>query len=176
MRYVVVCDVGGAGGAFNNSLRKEVYEKMGVKSSSLPAHITIKAPFEHEGAVTELEQVLEEFCAKEYAAPFWLRGYDHFEDRVIYMHVDMSEEGQALHERLIDAMAKVPYITFDKKDGKDKVFHVTVSSKRVAPIYHQLWDYVQQYACQFECLFDNVSLYSWDESKWKLESVFKLQK
>lgn len=176
MRYVVVCDVGGEGGLFNHTLRKEVYEKMGVKSSSLPAHFTIKAPFEYEGAVTELEQVLEEFCQKEYAAPFKLRGYDHFEDRVIYMHVEMSKEGQALHDRLIDAMEKVPYITFDKKDGKDKIFHVTVSSKRVSPIYHELWDYVHQYPCDFECMFDNLTLYSWDEHRWKCERVFKLQK
>ena len=175
MRYVVVCDVLGEGGRFNNNLRREVYEKLGVKSSSLPAHFTIKAPFEHEGSIEDLEKVLEVFCHKEHAAPFRLKGYDHFDDRVVYMHVDMSDEGQAMHSRLIDAMAEVPYIIFDKKDGKDKIFHVTVSSKKVAPMYNKLWDYVHQYPCDFECMFDNISLYRWDDYKWQLHKKFEFK-
>ena len=175
MRYVVVCDVGGEGGQFNNKLRREVYEKLGVKSSSLPAHFTIKAPFEKEGSIEELENLLDSFCKTEHAAPFTLNGYDHFEDRVIYMHVDMSEEGQIMHNRLIDRMSEIPYILFDKKDGKDKIFHVTVSSKKVAPIYNILWQYVHQYPCHYECMFDNISIYRWDHSKWILHKRYELK-
>ena len=46
MRYVVVSVVKGEAGNFNNNLRKEVYEKFNAKSSKLPAHFTIKSPFE----------------------------------------------------------------------------------------------------------------------------------
>ncbi|ETJ38248.1 hypothetical protein Q604_UNBC07620G0001, partial [human gut metagenome] len=46
MRYVIVSVVKGPAGNFNNNLRKEVFEKLGAKSSKLPAHFTIKAPFE----------------------------------------------------------------------------------------------------------------------------------
>lgn len=175
MRYVIVCDVKGRGGEFNNHLRKEAYEKLGAKSSSLPAHFTIKAPFEVDEPTTELKEVLEAFCKREKAAPFKLKGYDHFDDRVIYMHVEMSKEGQALHDRLIDAMGKIPYIQFDKQDGKDKVFHVTISSKRIQPIYEKLWKYVHQYPCDFDCLFDNISLYRWETNKWVLEKAFRLE-
>lgn len=175
MRYVVVCNVKGEAGDFNNRLRKEVYEKLGAKSSSLPAHMTLKAPFD-EDDITELEKSLEVFCKREKAQPFKIEGYDHFDDRVIYMKVNMSVEGQAMHDRLIDKMSEVPYICFDKKDGKDKIFHVTVSSKKIGPIYDQLWDYVHQYPCQFDCLFDNISIYKWDETSWKLHRVFELAK
>lgn len=175
MRYVIVSIVKGEAGAFNNNLRQEVREKLGAKSSSLPAHITLKAPFEYADEITEVEDRLQTFCKSEAAQPFNVEGYDHFDDRVIYMKVNMSSEGQAMHDRFIDEMSKVPYICFDKKDGKDKVFHITVSSKKIQSIYKQLWKYVHQYPCEFECQFDNISIYKWESESWKLFREFELK-
>lgn len=175
MRYVIVCDVTGEGGEFNNRLRREVYKNLGVKSSSLPAHFTIKAPFEHDQDLEELELKLEAFCRKEKAAPFELEGYNHFDDRVIYMDVKMSKEGISLHDRLIDVLEEIPYLKFDKKDGKDKIFHVTVSSKKVQPIYNELWEYVHQYPCHFQCSFNNITIYRWDHYKWVPYRKFLLE-
>lgn len=174
MRYVVVCVVRGEAGEFNNHLRREIWEKFKAKSSKLPAHFTIKAPFEHSGEITELEGVLEEFCKGERAQSFKLEGYDHFDERVIYMHVDMSQEGKAMHDRLIDAMKQVAYIDFNQKDGKDKTFHVTIASKRLQPLYERVWQYVQQYPCKYECLFDNISIYKWEDETWTLYRAFEL--
>lgn len=175
MRYVIVCEVKGEGGKFNNHLRKEVYEKLGARSSTLPAHFTIKAPFEYEGDMSDLDEKLKQFCKDEKAAPFKLDGYNHFDDRVIYMDVAMSKEGKALHDRLIDTLIELPYLDFDKKDGKDKIFHVTVSSKKIQPIYSKLWEYVHQYPCKFECGFDNITLYKWEGHKWIEHRVYYLQ-
>ena len=58
MRYVVVSVVKGKAGNFNNNLRKEIYEKFNAKSSKLPAHFTIKSPFEADN-IRELENVVE---------------------------------------------------------------------------------------------------------------------
>lgn len=174
MRYVVVCVVKGEAGEFNNNLRKEIWDKFKARSSKLPAHFTIKAPFEYEGEITELTNVLEEFCAKEKAQPFRLEGYDHFDERVIYMHVNMSKEGKAMHDRLIDAMARVPYINLDQKDGKDKTLHVTIASKRLKPLYETVWHYIQQYPCEYDCNFDNISIYKWVDHTWKLYKEFVL--
>ena len=61
MRYVIVSVVKGKAGNFNNNLRKEVFQKFNAKSSKLPAHFTIKAPFEYDD-IEELEEVLQNFC------------------------------------------------------------------------------------------------------------------
>ena len=45
MRYVVVGVVKGEAGDFNNNLRKDLFEKFKARSSELPAHFTINAPF-----------------------------------------------------------------------------------------------------------------------------------
>ena len=63
MRYVIVSVVKGSAGKFNNNLRKEVFEKFQAKSSKLPAHFTIKAPFECED-INEVDKVVENFCKK----------------------------------------------------------------------------------------------------------------
>ena len=101
MRYVIVSVVKGKCGNFNNNLRKEVYEKFSVKSSKLPAHFTIKSPFETDD-ISLLEDVLDKFSKENYSQPYKVKGYDHFDDRVVYMKVFMSNEGKILHDNLID--------------------------------------------------------------------------
>lgn len=174
MRYVIVCVVKGEAGDFNNNLRKDILKRFNAKSSKLPAHFTIKAPFEYDGSIIDLENNLEEFCKREKGQSFRVSKYDHFDNRVIYMDVDMSKEGKKLHDRLIEEIDKSPYINFTKTDGKDKVFHVTLSSKKLPPIYEEVWNYVNKFECDFECKFDNITIYKWEENTWKIYREFLL--
>lgn len=175
MRYVIVSIIKGAPGDFNNNLRREVFKKFGAKSSKLPAHFTIKAPFEYEGDLNELENTLIEFTKIEKKEPLEIKGFDHFDDRVVFMKVNMSKEAKAVHDRLIDDMSKIDYINFDKKDGKNKLFHVTVSSKRIQPIFTELWEYVSKLSCDFRGEFDNISIFKWVDNTWMLHKEFILK-
>ncbi len=174
MRYVIVCVVKGSAGDFNNNLRRRVFEKFNLKSSKLPAHFTIKAPFEYDGNIEALENLIQGFCSEYDSRPYIIDGYDHFDDRVIYMKVKMSDEGKIMHNDLIDRMDKIDYIEFDKNDGRDKIFHVTIASKKLRPIYNDVWNYVKKYPCEFECLFDNISIYKWQNNTWELHRKFNI--
>ncbi len=174
MRYVIVCVLQNEAGAFNNQMRKDVWDKLKARSSKLPAHFTIKAPFEYDEPITELEEVLETFCQRERAYPFKLEGYGHFGDRVVYMHVDMSKEAKEVHDRLIDELRQVPYIHFSKQDDKDKTFHVTVASKRIQPVYQEVWEYANSKPCHFDCKFDDISIYKWEDNTWVLHKAYNL--
>lgn len=173
MRYVVVSVVKDKAGNFNNNLRKEVYEKFKARSSKLPAHFTIKAPFESDDII-QLENVFDSFCNENKAKPYKIKGYDHFDNRVIFMKVLMSKEGKELHDKLIEAMDNINYIKFDSHDGKDKIFHVTISSKKIQSMYDQLWDYVNKIPCDFECSFDNICIYKWENNTWVLHKEYLL--
>ncbi|WP_017416023.1 2'-5' RNA ligase family protein [Clostridium tunisiense] len=175
MRYVIVSVLKGAPGEFNNKLRKEVFKEFGAKSSKLPAHFTIKAPFEYEDELGELEKALENFCQKEKKEPFEIKGFDHFDNRVIFMRVNMSKAAKAVHDRLIDELSKINYINFDKKDGKNKVFHITVSSKRIQSVFKELWEYVNNLSCDFSGEFDNISIYKWSNDTWVLHKEYHLK-
>ena len=173
MRYVIVSVVKGEGGDFNNRLRNDIYKKFNAKSSKLPAHFTIKAPFESEN-INQLEITLENFVKNNNKANYTLTGYDHFDNRVIFMKVNMSNEGKKLHDKLIDQLNEINYINFNEKDGKNKIFHVTVSSKKIQKIYNELWDYVNQFPCNFHCHFDNICIYIWEDNTWKLYKEYLL--
>ncbi len=173
MRYVIVSVVKGNAGNFNNNLRKEVYEKFNAKSSKLPAHFTIKSPFETAN-IDELEYALNEFCSKTYSSSYMINGYDHFDDRVIFMKVLMSNEAKSIHDSLIDTINSINYINFNKLDDKDKIFHVTISSKKIKNIFNDLWDYVNSIPCNFDCKFDNISIYKWENNTWILHKEYEL--
>ena len=172
MRYVIVSVVKGKAGNFNNNLRKEVFQKFNAKSSKLPAHFTIKAPFEYDD-IEELEEVLQNFCKTHKRASYKIKNYNHFDNRAIYMEVIMSKEGKKLHDDLFDELNKISYINFGEKDGKDKIFHVTISSKKIQTIFDELWDYVNSIPCDFDCEFDNVSIFKWKNNTWILHKEYK---
>lgn len=174
MRYVIVSVVKGDAGDFNNNMRKDIYNNFKAKSSKLPAHFTIKAPFEYDGDISELESEIKNFCNNNKKASYVMDKYNHFDNRVIYMEVNMSEEGKKVHDKLIDVLDKFSYINFKEKDGKNKIFHVTLSSKNIRHIYGKLWQYVSDYPFSFNCYFDNVCIYKWDDFTWKLYREFKL--
>ena len=174
MRYVIVSVVKGDAGNFNNNMRKDVYEKFKAKSSKLPAHFTIKAPFDYDD-ISELERTLDKFSKKHEKAPYIIRGYNHFDNRVIYMDVIMSSQGKKLHDKLIDSLSNIHYVDFSKKDGKDKIFHITISSKKIQKIYDELWNYVNQFPCNYNCYFDNISIYKWQDNTWILHREYLLK-
>jgi len=92
------------------------------------------------------------------------------------MDMKMSEEGKALHDELISEMSRIPYIEFTNKDGKDKIFHITIGSKGIKSIYYDLWNYINKYPCNFHGYFDNVSIYRWETNTWVLHREYLFQK
>lgn len=175
MRYVIVSVVKENAGDFNNSLKRDIFNKFGVKSSKLPAHFTIKSPFEAEN-IDELEILLDDFSRFYSSTPYKISGYDRFDNRVIYMKVIMSAYGKNVHDDLIDDLSSLPFINFDSHDGKDKVFHVTVCSKKITNIFDRLWEYISNIHCDFKCNFDNVCIFKWQDNTWKLHRAFELKK
>ncbi|MBO3444119.1 2'-5' RNA ligase family protein [Clostridium sp. CCUG 7971] len=174
MRYVIVSVVKGKLGNFNNNLRKEIFNKFKAKSSKLPAHFTIKSPFETDN-IDDLENILDSFSNNYLSEPYKIKGYAHFDNRVIFMKVLMSDEGKILHDKLIDELSKIPYINFGEKDGKDKVFHITISSKKIQKIFNELWEYVNKIDCDFDCHFDNICIYKWENNTWILHNEYILK-
>lgn len=174
MRYVIVSVTKGNAGDFNNSLRRNLFEKFGAKPSKLPPHFTIKSPFESED-LSSLENMLQKFCNSNPISKYKIDGYEHFDDRVVYMKVLMSPQGKIIHDKLISELEKFKYIKFNNHDGKDKIFHVTLASKKIKKIYKDIFNYVTPIPCSFDCTFDNISIFKWQDDTWVLhkEYLFK---
>ncbi|MEQ8927148.1 MAG: 2'-5' RNA ligase family protein [Fulvivirga sp.] len=113
----------------------EYGSKAGLRS---PPHITLHMPFkikeekEHDlkASITELAQATNPFTV-------YLNGFGHFRDRVIYIHIENSDELTLLFHSVNEVMKKVfnvfnsdyknrgfnPHMTLAFRDLKKQVFH-----------------------------------------------------
>lgn len=173
MRYVIVCTIKGSAGEFNNKLREDVFHKFSVRSSKLPAHFTIKAPFEYDD-ITELENILENFSKTYSKGAFEINGYNSFRKDVIYMDIKMSDEAKYVHDKLIDELLTLPYLTFKPNEGKNKTFHITIASKKVNDKFEMIQNYIQSFPCNFKGFFDNIGIYKWFNNTWVLHKEYEL--
>lgn len=174
-RYVIVSIIEGEGGIINNELRRMVFERFHVKSSTLPPHFTIKGPFECED-ISDLLDILDNFSRFNRAYPLKMEGYSHFDDRVIYMDVKLSREAKLVHDDLIDELDELPYIHFKHNEGKNKVFHVTVASKKIRDKFKDIWRYVNEFPYSYEGYFNNITIYKWVPHRWKRVERYRFDK
>lgn len=173
-RYVLVCPIEGKAGEFHDRLTNDVCRKFNKKRQKLPAHITLKAPFESD-KIEDMENMLEGFVSTRYKTPIKVSGFGKFRRDVVYMDVDVSQEAKKVHDQLIDELRKIPWIKFKSNEGKDKVFHCTIVSKKLQDKFEKIWDYVNEYTCDFGVCFDNLSLYKWKDNTWVLYRKFKFK-
>ncbi|MHC1682304.1 MAG: 2'-5' RNA ligase family protein [Clostridiaceae bacterium] len=164
-RYVLVCNIEGEALKFHENLVKEVCIKFNKRAQKLPAHFTLKAPFETV-KIDDMINILNEFAKDKYKAPIKIQGFGSFRQDVVYMDIEVSEEAKRIHDDLIDEISKISWLEFKKNEGKDRVFHCTILSRRIKDRFHEILDYVKQYNCNFDCYFDNLSLYRWENNTW----------
>lgn len=172
-RYVIVCAIGGEALKFHDKLTNDVCYKFNKKRTKLPAHFTIKAPFETD-KIEDITNILNKFSKSNYKSPIKIEGYGTFREDVVYMDIKMSSQAKKVHDDFIDELEKVPWIKFKHNEGKNKVFHCTVVSKRIKDRFKEIWDYVNKYTCNFNEYFDNISLYQWKNNTWTLVKKYKL--
>ena len=171
--WVIVTSVKGEACDLNKMLKENIFQKFNARGSKLPPHFTIKAPFEADD-ISNAINAIEKFSQKASKGKYIIDGFNHFSNRVVFMDVKMLEEAKAVHDALIDELLKVG-ITFDKKDGKNKKFHVTIVSKNVQTNFECIWEYVLEFKCYFELYFDNVEIYKFQNNRWMLFKSFQLK-
>lgn len=175
MRYVIVSVVDDTAGEFNERIRREVYEKFKAKSSKLPAHITVKAPFEYDKDIAELENVIEKFCSEYKKVKYDINGYGAFDKRAIYMNVVDNKELRELHRSFVRSINEIEYINLGANEGEGAVFHITIASKKIKDSFHEIWDYVHKTKCLFKSEFNNITIFIWKDNTWKVYKKYNLK-
>lgn len=170
-RYVLVCNIEGEAFKFHENLVKEVCSKFNKRPQKLPAHFTLKAPFETE-KIDEMIKLLDEFVKDKYMAPIKIQGFGSFRQDVVYMDIKVSKEAKIIHDQLIDEISKIQWLEFKRNEGKDRVFHCTILSRNIRDRFYEIFDYVKQYNCDFDSYFDNLSLYKWENNTWVMYKKF----
>lgn len=166
MRYVIVCLLKEETLKFHESLVSDVCSKFKVQRQKLPAHFTIKAPFETEN-IEELEKVTEEFCRSHSKTTIKIKGFNHFRNNVIFMDIFPSKEAVEVHDKYIDELEKIQWLTWKEHEGKNKKFHCTIVSRRISSKFNEIWEYVNRFNPKFDLYFDNISILIWRNGRWE---------
>lgn len=173
MRYVIVCLIKGEALKFHEETVKNIVEKFNVKRQRLPAHFTIKAPFETDN-IKEIENLTEKFCSEHKAHSAVIDGFGHFGEAVVYMDVQLSKEAVKIHDKYIDLLKTVNWLEWKRNEGKGRVFHCTLVSKLQPEKFTSIWEYVSNFKCHFPIYFDNISILRWEKDRWVTHKEFKL--
>jgi 2'-5' RNA ligase len=173
-RFVIVCLINGEALEFHDELTSQVCSLFKVKRQKLPAHFTIKAPFENEN-ISEIETITEEFCSKNKAFPINLKDYGHFRDAVVFMDVKPSKEAERTHDYYIDELHKISWLDWKPNEGKGKTLHCTIVSKIRNDKFEAIWNYCNKHSYNFSINFDNISIMKWEQDRWVLYKSFKFQ-
>lgn len=173
MRYVIVCLIKGEALTFHEKLVSEICTKFKVKRQRLPAHFTIKAPFEHED-ISQLERLTEEFCSSAQITNINLDGFGHFREDVAFIDVKTSSQAVKVHDDYIDALKTISWLEWKRNEGKGRVFHCTLVSKIPKGKFKDIWNYISTFNCHFETTFDNISILRWDKDRWVTHNEYML--
>lgn len=174
MRYVIVCLLKDEVLEFHEKLVSEVCSTFKVQRQKLPAHFTIKAPFEADN-IEELEKITEEFCSTNPKTPIKLEGFDSFRKDVVFIHIKPSQEAVEIHDKYIDVLKKLDWLEWKENEGKGKRFHCTIVSRRIREKFSEIWEYVNKFNPSFNMYFDNISILIWKNNKWETYKEYKLQ-
>lgn len=123
MRYVIVCLIKGEALAFHENHVSKICSSFNVKRQRLPAHFTIKAPFEIDD-ISEIESLTENFCSKVSAEKILIDGFGHFRDTALYMAVHPSKNAVKIYDDYIDLLKAIKNLEWKSSEGgkKDKFY------------------------------------------------------
>ena len=162
---------------YRNNLVKEVGPKFGeryVFESKLPAHITLKTPFETK-KIREVEEILEEFVKNHQASKIKIVGFGHFKRFVAFLKFEFSKSALRTQSELIKELSKIKNI---KIREHDKIWHPhsTISYGNSKKSFNGIWNYLKKLdKPSFEMKFDNITIMKKSRKRWKVYRKFKLK-
>lgn len=174
-RFVIVCLIEGDALKFHENLTNTIKLKFGVNPQKLPAHFTIKAPFETDDLnnISELQNLINEFCLTHSKSEININGFNHFGNRVIYMGINPSIKALNTYNEFIEKLKKLSWLDWKSNEFKEKVFHCTVATKFQQYKFHTIWDFVSNSCPNFKLYFDNISILYWKNNYWETYREFK---
>ncbi len=175
MKYVLVYLLKGKAKTYHTKLVKEVSRQFNTAdlSSHIPAHLTIKSPFFTED-ILEVESIIKKIAKDVKRSPFLLKGFGHFDKRVIFMDVSPSEEMIFLYTTILEALKQVPDMTFSTHEEKKINYHATIAYCDSEKIFNSIWNYLSFRKPQYELEFNAIAILKKPKDKWILHKEFTI--
>lgn len=178
MKYSIFYLFGGEAGRYRDKLVQDVAQKFGerdILDSRMPAHLTLKVPFETNMDILEVENSLREVTNKYESQDFEINGFDNFHNRVIFLNFTKPSLIIEIKKELIQKLENIKGISIHQHDREFNL-HATVAHCRNEKYFSDIWNYVNKIEKPyFKMRFDNLTLMKKPGKYWEVCSVFKLK-
>lgn len=175
MRYFIAHLVDGSVAQYHRTLVEDVAAQFNLEiiRGQFPTHITLKAPFESDDAVA-IKNVLKKFMVTHYAQPFTICGFGHFQNKVVFLDVELPQNTSRVVKELQWALNGIHDIQWGAHEPLENL-HVTIAKKSIAEKFDSIWEYLcEKEPLQFDLLLDNVALLRFENDAWVVDSVYVL--
>lgn len=174
-RYVIVCLLDGEVLEFHEKLVTKLCVRFNVKRQALPAHFTIKAPFEMEN-IDDIIEITKNYTESNIKTEILINGISNFRDNVIYLPIYPSKEAANLNDCYFDKLKNISDLSFKKNETLEKIYHCTILSHLKNPMFGEIQTYLDDYSPYFESYFSNISILRWNKYKWDIYRRFNFNK
>lgn len=177
MKYSIFYLISGEAKKYRNELVKKVgpkFRERYVLESRLPAHITLKIPFE-TNKIKEIEKRLEGIVNNHKASKIRIIGFGRFERFVAFLKFEFSKPALKTQRELIRELSEIKGIKIYEPDKKWHP-HATISYGNTKKSFNGIWNYLKKLSKpHFDLEFDNITIMKKPEKYWKIHKEFKLK-
>ena len=122
-------------------LKHGITKNFGVTKRKIVPHITLVGPFYTDDPKRLIKEI-KDVCKQYELVKFKLDGFDNFENRVIYVKINPSDELKKL--RIEIAQRLEPFCDLSEFDYDEKfTFHATLVLKDIQRKFDRIWKYLQ---------------------------------
>ncbi len=177
MRYSIFYLIKGDAKKYRNKLVRGIGPKFGenyVLDSKLPAHITLKVPFEIRD-IKKVEKILDKFSKKHKSKDIEIVGFNHFKGSVAFLKFNFPKYALKVQRELITELEKLKDVSINEHDKKWTP-HATISYCNNRENFDKIWDFLNKLeVSHFKLKFDNITIMKKTGKYWKIHKEFKLK-
>jgi 2'-5' RNA ligase len=107
-----------------------------------------------------------------------MEGFGHFERRVLFMDVNVSQETQKLIADFYTELKKLSWMTFERSDvqiAHGRKLHATLAYGEQRRLFDELWNYIKDEKGKFEFGLDSIAILERDRERWLIHSEYPLK-
>jgi 2'-5' RNA ligase len=178
LKYLVAHLLSGDASAFHRELARDLSLRFHTipLHERIPAHITIKPPFEaDESRIGDVERILRAFALGERAAPLTFRGFGRFGFRTVYLDVYKSPDAVSLVRRAVKTLNdNASWLPQSPLEGNK--LHASVARFLSRHQSRHIWRFLKECSYpHFDSALDNIAILKKDGRVWSVHALIPLR-
>jgi 2'-5' RNA ligase len=174
MKYFVAHIIRGEAGKYHKEISSILAKEFNKKpiSEKLPPHLTLKAPFETDESIHQIEEIVEYFVKKQKPLPFFLEGFGDFHERVLYMDIKAPIESKKVLTELTLELKKLAWLPFEMYDWEN--LHATLAYAETPEQMKKMKEMIKDAGRSFHLFIDTISIMKKTDGKWQIHKEYAL--